>query len=103
VTIVHLLNESESHDFKQIDAEKLFNEQNYLKAYEIVKSIIDKDFYFVSVVPLYCSVLIELNKVGELYYLAHKLVGANPDLAVAWFAVVSETSLYYFRVPITIW
>lgn len=38
--------------------------------------------------PLLCSLLIELNKVGELYYLAHKLVSANPDLAVSWFAVV---------------
>ena len=43
---------------------------------------------------MYCSVLIELNKVGELYYLAHKLVSANPDLAVSWFAVGS----YYYLI-----
>jgi anaphase-promoting complex subunit 6 len=43
---------------------------------------------------MYCAVLIELNKVGELYYLAHKLVSANPDLAVAWFSVGS----YYFLI-----
>jgi anaphase-promoting complex subunit 6 len=35
-----------------------------------------------------------MNKVGELYYLAHKLVSANPDVAVAWFAVGS----YYFLI-----
>jgi len=45
-------------------------------------------------VPLYCAVLQELKKVGELYYLAHKLVKANPDSAVAWFAVGS----YYFLI-----
>lgn len=44
--------------------------------------------------PLYCAVLIELNKVGELYYLAHKLVSANPDIAVAWFSV----GAYYFLI-----
>ena len=55
----------------------------------MIKSVVDQDFYFVNIVPLFCSVLIELNKVGELYYLAHKLVSANPDLAVSWFTVVN--------------
>lgn len=45
-------------------------------------------------VPLYCAVLTELKKVGDLYYLAHRLVSANPDLAVAWFSVGS----YYFLI-----
>ena len=49
----------------------------------------DDDSYYVSVVPLYCAVLTELRKVGELYYLAHKLVSANADSAIAWFSVVS--------------
>jgi anaphase-promoting complex subunit 6 len=56
--------------------------------------VVEADFYYVHIVPLYCAVLIELNKVGELYYLAHKLVSANPDLAVAWFAV----GAYYFLI-----
>ena len=50
--------------------------------------ILDYDFYYLQVVPLYCACLIELEKPGELYYLAHKLVASNPSLAVAWFAVV---------------
>lgn len=57
----------------------------------------DQDFYYVQIVPLFCSVLIELNKVGELYYLAHKLVSANPDLAVSWFAVVRIYIVSYCR------
>lgn len=36
--------------------------------------MVDEDFYNLNVVPLYCSILNELGKVGELYYLAHKLV-----------------------------
>jgi len=52
-------------------------------------------------VPLYCAVLTELKKVGELYYLAHKLVTANPDSAIAWFAVVSNHKVDSLRVHTT--
>lgn len=41
MSIVELLNQSESFDFKQIEAEKLFNEQNYVRAYEVIKNIVD--------------------------------------------------------------
>ena len=51
--------------------------------------MLDDDSYNVRVVPLFCAVLTELRKVGELYYLAHKLVSANADSAIAWFSVVS--------------
>ena len=48
--------------------------------------------------------MVELNKVGELYFLAHKLVSANPDLAVCWFAVVRILNNYmYNRVHTTYW
>ncbi len=45
--------------------------QDYVKAYEVVKKMLDSDSYNKSIVPLFCSVLIELKKIGELYYLAH--------------------------------
>jgi anaphase-promoting complex subunit 6 len=35
-----------------------------------------------------------LDKQGELYYIAHKLVSANPDSAISWYAVGS----YYFLI-----
>ena len=53
--------------------------------------MLDDDSYNVRVVPLFCAVLTELKRVGELYYLAHKLVSANADSAIAWFSVVSNT------------
>ena len=77
-----------------IQAEKHFARQNYDKAYEIVKRMLEDDSYNVSVVPIFCALLTELKKVGELYYLAHKLVSANADSAVAWFSVGS----YYFLI-----
>jgi len=38
--------------------------------------------------------MIELNKVGELYYLAHKLANNCPDKYVSWFAVVNYFILF---------
>lgn len=76
-----------------IQAEKHFAMQSYDKSYEIVKKMLEEDSYNVTVVPLFCALLTELKKVGELYYLAHKLVSANPDSAVAWFSVVSKPDL----------
>lgn len=60
----------------------------------MVKQMVDEDFYNLNMVPLYCSILNELGKVGELYYLAHKLVQSNNELAISWFAVGS----YYFLI-----
>jgi hypothetical protein len=74
-----ILRENQNNDIKLIEAEKEFNSQNYYKCYDIIKCISDDDFYFLNIIPIYCATLIELNKVGELYYLAHKLVSGNPD------------------------
>ncbi len=92
--VIDILYQANNSYLKVIEAEQFYNMQNVEKAYEIVKKISDNDFYFVEAVPLYTAILIELNKVGELYYMAHKLVSANPDIAVSWFAVGS----YYYLV-----
>lgn len=92
--ILELLNQQDSLDIRFIQAEQYFNEHNFYKSYEILKKIKDEDPYFVEAIPLLCSVLIELNKQGELYHIAHMLVEANPDSAVSWYAVGS----YYYLV-----
>jgi hypothetical protein len=89
VSIVEILSQRQAFDIRQIEAEKHFALANYAKAHEVAKKILDEDPYYAHIVPLYCAVLTELKKVGELYYLAHKLVTANPDSAIAWFSVVS--------------
>lgn len=94
MTVIDLLKTQESSDIKFIQAEQQFKEQNFSKAYEILKKMMDEDPYYVDIVPLYCSVLIELDKQGEHYYLAHKLVSANPDSAISWYAVGS----YYYLI-----
>ena len=41
---------------------------------------------------MYCVCMVELNKVGELYYLAHKLANSCSEKHISWFAVGS----YYY-------
>jgi len=89
-SVIDVLRQRGNPDIRMIEAEKHFTRQNYGRAYDIVRRMLEDDSYNVSVVPLFCAILTELKKVGELYYLAHKLVSANADSAVAWFSVVSE-------------
>jgi hypothetical protein len=77
-------------DLKKIEAEKFFNTRDYLNSYIKLKKINDEDFYKLDIVPMYCSSMIELNKVGELYYLAHKLANSCPEKLTSWFAVVKS-------------
>ena len=39
--VIDALSQSENFDIRQIEAERYFKEQNYLKAYEIIKSVVD--------------------------------------------------------------
>lgn len=86
--VLNILRASDNCDINNILADKYYKEQDARKSYDLIKRILDFDFYYWQVVPLYCACLIELDKPGELYYLAHKLVASNSSLAVAWFAVV---------------
>ena len=94
VNILEVLYNSNNNYIKIIEAEKYYNSQNVAKAYEIIKSLIDEDMYFLSAIPLYAAVLIELNNVGDLYLLSHNLVSSSPELAVSWFTV----GAYYYLV-----
>lgn len=100
-SILEILSQRQALGLRQIEAEKHFSQANYVKAFEVSKKILDEDAYFTQIVPLYCAVLTELKKVGELYYLAHKLVTANPDSAIAWFCVVSSLKVDQLRVHTT--
>lgn len=64
----------------------------YQKAKDQIEKLINEDSYYTDVIPLYCAVLIHLGQKRDLYSIAHKLVSADPDSAVSWFAVVSALS-----------
>jgi len=92
--LIDILYTNNDQDLMKIEAEKFFNARDYLNAYNKLKKISDDDFYKLDIIPMYCSCMIELNKVGELYYLAHKLANNCSDKYVSWFAVVT-LSLYF--------
>lgn len=62
VPVIDLLNKQESFDISFIQAEQFFKEQNFQKAYAVLKKIVNEDPFYVEIIPLYCSVLIELDK-----------------------------------------
>lgn len=86
--IIDILYRNNDQDLMKIEAEKFFGTRDYFNAYMKLKKINDEDFYKLDIVPMYCSCMIELDKVGEIYYLAHKLANTCPEKYVSWFAVV---------------
>jgi hypothetical protein len=86
--LIDILYSNSDQDFMKIEAEKFFTARDYVNAYNKLKKINDEDFYKLDLIPMYCSCMIELNKVGELYSLAHKLASNCSDKYVSWFAVV---------------
>ncbi|KAL0488988.1 anaphase-promoting complex subunit Apc6 [Acrasis kona] len=68
-----------------------FNVQNYQKAYQLSKSIIDVDIFH-PIVALHVSILVALNRTCDLFRVAHELVDQYKNSAVTWYAVGS----YYY-------
>lgn len=67
----------------------MFATSKIKKSYECCKKIIDEDSYYLAVIPLFCAILVEINRKGDLYHIAHRLVSADPDSTFSWYAVVS--------------
>lgn len=90
VSMIKLLSIRKNVDLKWVEAQRFFNQKLYQLSYNSIRKILDEDNYYTQGIPLFCSVLVELKKVGELYSIAHKLVSADPDKAISWFSVVSN-------------
>ncbi len=86
--IIDLLYTNNDQDFMKIEAEKFFTARDYTNAYNKLRKINEDDFYKFDIIPMYCSCMIELNKIGELYSLAHKLSNNCSDRYISWFLVV---------------
>jgi hypothetical protein len=87
--IIDILYTHNDQDLMKIEAEKFFTARDYTNAYNKLKKINDDDFYKFDIICMYCSCMIELNKIGELYSLAHKLSNNCSDRYISWFVVVS--------------
>jgi len=79
-------------DLEVARAEQSYYGCAYTECYSITSSVLGKDPYHMTCLPVHIACLVELKKSNALFYLAHDLVDLRPDLAVSWFAV----GCYYY-------
>jgi len=82
----------ESLDVGRSRAEYYFYRSEFRKCHDLTKSLLEKDPYHPTLMPVHLSVMVELREKTELFYCAHKLVDAYPKSAVSWYGV----GCYYF-------
>ena len=75
-------------------AECCLYEQNPSRAYELTTWVRELDVYNVRCASIHVSALVELGHKSELFYVAHNLVEAYPERAIAWYAV----ACYYYTI-----
>ncbi|KAJ5076788.1 cell division cycle protein [Anaeramoeba ignava] len=62
------------------------------ECFEITSSILEEDENEESTITLHISTLVQLNKINDLFKLAHKLASEYPDHHLAWFSI----GCYYY-------
>ncbi|KAG8298096.1 anaphase promoting complex subunit cdc16 [Homalodisca vitripennis] len=78
---------SESLDVEVARAEKLYHACAFRQCLSKTQDILKRDPYHPNCLPIHIACLMELKKINQLFYLAHKLVELMPEKAVSWFAV----------------
>lgn len=68
-------------------AERHYYNCDYHSAYDLSKSILERDVHHTECLPIYISALIEIDKPTQLFDTAHQLVDLYPENAISWFAV----------------
>ena len=92
--VMDILYKNEDQDLMKMEAEKYFIARDYTNTFNKLKKINEEDFYNLEIIPMLCSCMIELNKVGELYSLAYKLANNCGDKYISWYAV----GCYYYSI-----
>ena len=92
--VIDILYTNNDQDLMKMEAEKFFISRDYNNAYAKLKKINEEDFYNLDIIPMLCSCLIELNKIGEIYSLAYKLANNCSDKYISWYAV----GCYYYSI-----
>ena len=90
--VMDILYKNEDQDLMKMEAEKYFIARDYTNTFNKLRKINEEDFYNLEIIPMLCSCMIELNKVGELYSLAYKLANNCGDKYISWYAV----GCYYY-------
>ena len=92
--VMDILYKNEDQDLMKMEAEKYFIARDYTNTFNKLRKINEEDFYNLEIIPMLCSCMIELNKVGELYSLAYKLANYCGDKYISWYAV----GCYYYSI-----
>lgn len=75
-------------------AERVYYNCDFHTCYKLTSSVLENDPWHDGCLQLHIATLVELKKSNDLYYLAHKLVDNQPEMAISWFAV----GCYYYLV-----
>lgn len=92
--VIDILYKNNDQDLMKMEAEKFFIARDYTNAYTKLKKISEEDFYNLDIIPMLCSCMIELGKIGEIYSLAYKLANNCSDKYISWYAV----GCYYYSI-----
>ena len=69
--LFEILNQKNNIDFLCIKAKNAYAKYDIHKAYEICVKAVKQDPLYFDIIPIYCTCLLDLNYLGELYYCAH--------------------------------
>lgn len=92
--VIDILYKSNDQDLMKMEAEKFFIARDYINTYNKLKKLNEEDFYKLDIIPMLCSCMIELNKIGEIYSLAYKLANNCSEKYISWYAV----GCYYYSI-----
>lgn len=75
-------------------AEQLFTQCRFSEALSLTSSILQKDKYNFSTMPVHLACLHELNNKNELFLLSHDLADTHPEEPTSWLAI----GVYYLTI-----
>jgi len=79
--------------FNLLQAELLFNRQDFQNCHQITSQLLRNDPYdYGKAMLIHLSAMVELRLKNELFHQAHKLVESTPNTALSWYAV----GAYYY-------
>jgi len=94
INIIDILYKNNDMDLMKMESEKFFITRDYINTFNKLKKINEDDFYNLEIIPMLCSTMIELNKIGDLYSLSYKLANNCGEKYISWYAV----GCYYYSI-----
>lgn len=94
VRLLEDLGLKENGDILMARATSAYKENAFKTCYKYSKTLIERDPFNLSILPVHICTLVELELKSELFYLSHQLVDSYPENGVTWFSV----GCYYYLI-----